>query len=207
MKKLDPKKSMILSRERFVTYIRYISILATLLIGLAAITGSSDDSSSGNYETLQVSLSFDTIPVSYDGTQPETVACTDSTTISAEAREAAPEETRDIRIVTWAIQALDVKYEDAVWDSFNPLETIVCGSSIDGSKGGGEIDVTTIELGSSDWVPADESVAFVNYLNSPNAEFILCVLCRDTNLYSSYQLDYSIKMDLVLNVDYDEPGP
>jgi len=198
---------MIATNQHCSAFIRSLCILTTFLFGLAVITGSSDDSSSNDYETINASLTFDTIAVSYDGTQPITQACTDLTTISAEAREALPDETRDIRIIGWAMQALDVKYENAVWDSFNPLETIVCGSSIDGSKGGGDIDVTTIELGNSEWMPADESVAFVNYLNSPHAEFMLCVLCRDTNLYSSYQLDYHIQMDLVLDVGFDEPGP
>ena len=198
---------MTLSHQHNFAFIRSLCILTSFLLGLAAITGSSDDSSSTDYETIYTSLEFDTIAVSYDGTQAITEACTDFTTISSEVREANPDETRDVRIIGWSMDALDIKYTDAVWDSFNPLETIACGSSIDGSKGGGDIDVTTIQLGNSEWMPAGNSSVFVNYLNSPQAEFMLCVLCRDSNLYSSYQLDYHIKMDLVLNVDFDEPGP
>lgn len=196
--------------SRFIklpVFIRSLCIFAAFMIGLASITGSGDDSSSSStdYEMLYPTFNFDTIAASYDGTQTVVKYCTDPTTMSAEAQETYPDETRDLRIVDWSIDALDVKYENAIWSSLGSLQTIVCESSLEGSKGDGSIHVTTIQLGSSAWMPVEDDAVFTNYLNEPDAEFQLCVLCRDSNLYNNYQLNYLVRMELTLTVAYEEP--
>lgn len=185
---------------------RLLCILMVITLGLVSIIGSGGNSGSSptEYETLYPTFNFETINVSYDGTSAATESCTLPTTMAKEAQKAYPDETRDIRIVDWTLDALEVKYENAIWSSLGSLQTIICVASLEGSKGSGDLDITTVQLGSSDWSEADNSTVFTNYLNEPNAEFELCVFCRDSNLFNNYRLDYKVRMDLTLIVAYDD---
>ena len=189
---------------------RFLCICFVAVLGLAAITGSGGgDSSSTEYQTVSTTFNFDTISVGYNASDPDpvTIACTPYTSMTNEFQETYPDETTGLTIVDGSVNAVEVKYTNAIWDSIGSEETIICESSLEGSLDEGILDATTIDAVNSPWTPAQNPSVFTNYIiTDPKAEWRLCVQCQNNNLYNSYRLEYLTRLSLTLTVRETDQG-
>jgi hypothetical protein len=193
-------------KAQLATLIRILCILSVAALGFATITGSGDDGSSTNYDTISTTFDFDTIAVVYDGTEPVTIGAI-TTSMLDEAIAAGLPDADKIRIVNSEITGLQIQYDAAWVPPSGSIQNINCASTIVGDWNG-SIDTRKLELGGEDWSDANAiddatRTAFRNYLTNYKKTYDLVVSCNSDNLYNQFVLDYWISMDLILTVAYD----